>query len=89
MTLQELGKQISVLRKETGLSQYEICRVAGISRTTLSRLENSELSELGFNKTLRIMSCLNKDLALVNKAPMPTLDDLVRQRHEDLNQSAS
>lgn len=89
MTLQELGKQISVLRKEIGLSQDEICRVAGISRTTLSRLENSELSELGFNKTLRIMSCLNKDLTVVNKAPMPTLDDLVRQRHEDLNQSAS
>ena len=89
MTLQELGKQISVLRKETGLSQDEICRVAGVSRTTLSRLENSELSELGFNKTLRIMSCLNKDLAVVNKTPMPTLDDLVRQRHEDLNQSVS
>ena len=85
MTLQDLGKKIAVLRKEKGLSQDEVCRVAGISRTTLSQLENSELSELGFNKVHRILSYLDKDLSVVNKAPLPTLDDLLRQRQEDFD----
>ncbi len=85
MTLQNLGKKIAVLRKEKGLSQDEVCRVAGISRTTLSQLENSELSELGFNKVHRILSYLDKDLSVVNKAPLPTLDDLLRQRQEDFD----
>lgn len=85
MTLQKLGKKISALRKEKGLSQDEVCRVAGISRTTLSRLENSELSELGFNKVTHILSYLDKDLSVTNKAPLPTLDDLLRQRQEDFD----
>ena len=85
MTLQDLGKKIAVLRKEKGLSQDEVCRVAGISRTTLSQLENSELSELGFNKVHRILSYLDKDLSVVNKAPLPTLDDLLRQRQDDFD----
>ena len=85
MTLQNLGKKIAVLRREKGLSQDEVCRVAGISRTTLSQLENSELSELGFNKVHRILSYLDKDLSVVNKAPLPTLDDLLRQRQEDFD----
>ena len=73
------------MRREKGLSQDEVCRVAGISRTTLSQLENSELSELGFNKVHRILSYLDKDLSVVNKAPLPTLDDLLRQRQEDFD----
>ena len=85
MTLQNLAKKIAVLRREKGLSQDEVCRVAGISRTTLSQLENSELSELGFNKVHRILSYLDKDLSVVNKAPLPTLDDLLRQRQEDFD----
>ena len=85
MTLQNLGKKIAVLRREKGLSQDEVCRVAGISRTTLSQLENSELSELGFNKVHRILSYLDKDLSVVNKASLPTLDDLLRQRQEDFD----
>ena len=85
MILQNLAKKIAVLRREKGLSQDEVCRVAGISRTTLSQLENSELSELGFNKVHRILSYLDKDLSVVNKAPLPTLDDLLRQRQEDFD----
>lgn len=85
MTLQELGKKIAALRREKGLSQDELCRIAGISRTTLSQLENSELFELGFNKVHRILSCLDKDLSAVNKASLPTLDDLLRQRQEDFD----
>ena len=89
MTLQELGKHVADLRRGKGFSQDEVCRITAISRTTLSQLENNELTELGYNKVLRILSSLDKDLAVVNKSPTPTLDDLVRQRNEDLNESYS
>lgn len=89
MTLQELGKHVADLRREKGFSQDEVCRITAISRTTLSQLENNELAELGYHKVLRILSLLGKDLAVVNKSPTPTLDDLVRQRNEDLNESYS
>ena len=82
LTLEELGKQIADLRRAKGLNQEEVCRYTGISRTTLSQLENNELTEMGYQKVSRLLSLLDMDLAIVNKSHPPTLDDLVRERDE-------
>ena len=85
MSLQELGKRVAVWRKEQGLNQTQLAASADLSRLTLSQLENSELLELGYTKVERLLACLNKTLTPVDKAPMPTLDDLLRDRESEIN----
>jgi transcriptional regulator with XRE-family HTH domain len=84
MKLLELGKKIVAWRKEQGINQAKLCDQTGISRVTLSKLENGELLELGYTKVERILSSLGKTLTPTNKAPAPTLDDLLRNRDEEM-----
>lgn len=39
-----VGKQIKFLREEKGLSQEELAQRMGISRTTISKIENGKFS---------------------------------------------
>lgn len=82
MDLQELGKEILAWRKAKKISQSDIHFATGLSRTTLSQLENGDLLELGFTKVQLILSFLGKDIAIVTKSPLPTFDDLLRERKE-------
>ena len=83
MNLQELGKKIAVWRKEQNLNQTQLAELAGLSRTTISELEKGDLLELGYTKLARLLSCLDKTLDPVNKSPVPTLDDLLRDREKE------
>ena len=58
MILSELGERIKTLRKERKLSQEELAKRAGISRNTLSKLENgyvANISIVTFEKVLNIL----------------------------------
>ena len=63
MTLGELGRQVAGWRKRKKMTQTEFCEAVGLSRWTLSQLENGELLELGYNKIQRVLSCVGKELA--------------------------
>ena len=80
MMLHELGRQIGAWRREQGLSQADLCRFSGISRATLSQLENGELAELGYTKLQRILYCLECELSAGPRPPLPTLTELVESR---------
>jgi len=58
MILSELGERIKTLRKERKLSQEELAKRAGISRNTLSKLENGYIANISivtFEKVLNIL----------------------------------
>ena len=58
MILSELGERIKTLRKERKLSQEELAKQAGISRNTLSKLENGYIANISivtFEKVLNIL----------------------------------
>lgn len=44
MNLLELGNKIKTLRKERGLTQDTLAKMAHISRATLSKLENGNIA---------------------------------------------
>ena len=46
MNLLELGSSIRQLRKEKKLTQIDLAKEVGISRTTLSKLENGYLAQI-------------------------------------------
>ena len=89
MTLHDLGKRVGAWRRNKNISQSELCNAAGISRATLSQLENGELAELGYTKVQRLLSCLDWVLTPRQRPPMPTLSELIRTNTEENEGAAS
>ena len=74
-------------RKRKKMTQTEFCEAVGLSRWTLSQLENGELLELGYNKIQRVLSCVGKELAVRDASPTPTLDELLQDNREEWEES--
>ena len=89
MTLHDLGKQVGAWRRNKKINQSELCNASGISRATLSQLENGELAELGYTKVQRLLSCLDWELIPRQRPPMPTLPELIRTNTEESEGAAS
>jgi transcriptional regulator with XRE-family HTH domain len=64
MRLQELGREIRRVRLEHELTQAELAKDAGISRTTLNQLENGLSPDLGVRKVQAILERLNLRLSV-------------------------
>lgn len=67
MRLQDLGAEIRRARLSRGLTQAELAKKAGVSRTTLNQLENGHFPDLGVKKIQAILDCLELTLS-VNEA---------------------
>ncbi|MDO6823330.1 helix-turn-helix transcriptional regulator [Marinobacter sp. 1_MG-2023] len=76
MDLQTLGKAISTLRQQNGVSQLKMAEHLGISRATINALENGRSGDVGIRKVMAILDYLGKELAIRDKSPFPTLEEL-------------
>ncbi len=80
MNLQELGLTVRKERQRIGLSMQALAEMAGVDRTTLSRLENQRLPEMGFAKLARVLGVLELEFSVRPCGGLPTLNDLRRER---------
>ena len=62
MILSELGEKIRQLRKEKKISQVVLAKNVGISRTTLSKLENGYISNISIVTLDSVLNNLNYEL---------------------------
>jgi len=69
MILFELGEKIKTLRKEKTLSQEELARKSGISRATLSKLENGNLTKISVATLDRVLGVLGFTIDIKPKNP--------------------
>lgn len=69
MNLSNLGKKIKTLRKENNLSQEKLAKEVGLSRATLSKLENGYLANVSISTLDNVLSVLGYELELVVKNP--------------------
>ena len=76
MDFKEFGKNIAKLRKEQNISQTILCKDIGISRATLSSLENGRGVDIGFKKILDIVDYLGYEINLKTKSPFPSFEEL-------------
>jgi len=76
MELEELGRQISRVRRDRRLSQDELAHACGLSRQTISGLERGELTDLGLRKLERLLEALDLELGVRPRHHPITLDDL-------------
>jgi len=80
MDIDELGQAILARRKKMNMTQATLASLNGMSRATLSNLENGKLPELGLRKVMAICSTLGLELELKEAFSRPTLRDLVKEK---------
>jgi len=75
-SMNELGNLIKKLRKEAGLSQAQLAQRHGMSRATISGIENNTIPEVGIRKVAAILEGLGYELTATPKRRRKTLDEL-------------
>lgn len=76
MTLHELGTTIKTLRKEKKWSQDDLGQYSGITKRTISKIENGFIDEVGIKKVENILDLLGYEFALRPKGRPKTLEEL-------------
>ncbi len=77
MDYKELGDKISVLRKEKKISQQTLAKELGISRATISSLENGNSIDIGLRKVMQILDYFGYEFELKEKSSFPVFEDLI------------
>ncbi len=80
MTLQELGLEIKNLRKLSKYSQDEMENFSGITKRTISKIENGFIDEVGIKKVEMILNLLGYELSIRPKGRPKTLEELQDER---------
>lgn len=81
MNMIELGQAILLRRKQLSLSQAQLAAANGMSRATISALENGRLAELGIRKVLAICATLGLAVELTEVSTRPTLRELIKENN--------
>jgi len=78
LQLDEIGTKIKILRKESGLTQEELAKLAGISRVTLGKLERAQLGSITLRTIDIILDVLGYELDFKRKSSfgLPSLDEM-------------
>ncbi len=76
MKYNEIGKEISFLRRQKKISQQKVANHIGISRSTLNALEKGRAGDVGLHKVIKILNYLGYEISLKEKSALPTLEEL-------------
>ncbi len=76
MDFKEFGSILATLRKKQNISQSTLANDLGISRATISSLENARGVDVGLKKVLQILDYLGYELALKEKSQFPSFEEL-------------
>lgn len=80
MQWDEVGRLLREARKAAGRTQAELADALGMSRATISALENGTIAEIGARKLDTLCEALGLSLYVGPKRKRPTLREL-REEH--------
>jgi HTH-type transcriptional regulator/antitoxin HipB len=80
MTLPEIGEKLREARKAQHLSQGELAGLLGMSRATISGIENGTVGEIGVRKLMALAAVLDFELLIDTRSARPTLHQLRDER---------
>lgn len=72
----DIGKQIQRARKGRKVSQLEVAKALGMSRTTIGQIENGTVQDIGVRKLIRVLEFLGLELRVRPAGMPPTLEEL-------------
>jgi HTH-type transcriptional regulator / antitoxin HipB len=76
MNLHEIGVALHDARKASGQSQQELAKRLGMSRATISAIENGTVSEIGVRKLMALCAALGLSIHVSVPNRRPTLFEL-------------
>lgn len=83
-TLADVADLLRGARREAGLSQEALARRAGVSRTTVARMETLARGDMSVSVLLRLLEAAGYDLKPVRQGHARTIEDiLAEQRRGD------
>ena len=71
-----IGHEIHEARKKRKVSQAQLAKALGMSRTTIGQIENGTVQEIGVRKLIRVLEYLGLELRIRQAGSPPTLDEL-------------
>ena len=80
MILEKLGSEIKLLRKSKKWSQNDLENYSGITKRTISKIENGFIDEVGIKKVETILDLLGYEFSLREKGRPKTLEELQDER---------
>jgi HTH-type transcriptional regulator/antitoxin HipB len=76
MNFQQIGIVLREARKASGQSQQELAKPLGMSRATISAIENGTVSEIGVRKLMALCAALGLSVHVSVPEKRPTLFEL-------------
>ena len=80
MDLSTIGSAIRAARKTQGRSQAVLAHSLGMSRATISAIENGSVSEIGVRKLMALCAALGLTVIVTQERKRPTLQELRDER---------
>lgn len=84
MDFNQISQSLKQARKGKKLSQAGLAQQLGMSRATISGIENGTVAEIGIRKVLAICAALGVELVAQQKTRRPTLQQLMRESDDAL-----
>ncbi|MEP7247802.1 MAG: helix-turn-helix transcriptional regulator [Gammaproteobacteria bacterium] len=80
MNLSEVGSTLRTARKNRQFSQAELAQSLGMSRATISAIENGTVGEIGVRKLMALATALGLEFSVGTRRVRPTLEELRAER---------
>ena len=79
-TLADVAHMLRSVRKESGLTQDALARRAGVSRTTVARMETLAKGDMSVSVLLRLLQAGGYDLKPIKRGHVRTIEDILEEQ---------
>jgi transcriptional regulator with XRE-family HTH domain len=79
-TLADVADQLKAVRLAAGLTQAELARRAGVSRTTVARMETVAKGDMSVSVLVRLLEAAGYELKAVKLGHVRTLEDVLAEQ---------
>jgi transcriptional regulator with XRE-family HTH domain len=81
-TLSDVAEMLRTVRREVQLSQDKLAHRAGVSRTTVARMENLAKNDMSVSALVRLLEAAGYDLKLVKRGHVRTIEDILAEQRQ-------
>jgi transcriptional regulator with XRE-family HTH domain len=81
-TLSDVANMLKTARRDAGLSQKELAQRAGVSRTTVARMETLAKGDMSVSALVRLFEAAGYGLKLVKFGHARTLEDILAEQRQ-------
>lgn len=84
LTMADVAEALRAARKAARLSQEALALRAGVTRSTVSRMETLAKGDMSLSAVLRLLEASGHELRVVKRGHQRTLTDVLAEQREDM-----